>query len=214
MQGLRHEKRWPRIQAKRGTFVNPPERLAPVRAQVAFPILAMAPGLRHAGIVCLDGRMQVIVARSVRVRDWPVRDVVARRLADELTYEVGQRSPATIVVGHDARSVEGSLNPLLETARALGRRTYAVAYADAYERILTGGAAHDIAAVLVRRYEQLRVRIAPSGTLLVHNERWREAMPLMMAFALAHAMALDVITTATGALGSVPPDDYEDSSTS
>jgi hypothetical protein len=179
---------------------------------VAFPILAVAPSRRHAGIVCLDGRLRAIVARTCRLRDHVAESAVVTTLLAEVAHELETRAPGTVVVECDFEQRHAPLTDLLaerlvQHARESGFRVVTLSLADACERISNDGSARTTAQVLLRRYEALAKRLAPRGIPLLRHERWREAKPLVTAFALAHAVGLDVLTSAVRplGLGSPPP---------
>lgn len=212
MQGPRQEKRWSEIQANGPDFVKPGpgDPLAGIRAQVAFPILAVAPSARHVGIACLDGRLRAIVARSHRVRDRVTAGSIIRAAVAGLEHEIAQRTPGTVVIegefgpGH-ATLAQVLADELVRRARESDTRVVRLSLAAACVRITGAGDARETALVLLGRYQALRKRLAPAGAPLLHHERWREAKPLMTAFALAHAVALEVLTTSARPLGMGPP---------
>lgn len=182
----------------------------PVAAQVAFPILAIAPSVRHAGIVCLDGRLRALVARSVRVRGRGSEEELTGALARELEREVDARGPGLVIVEHGFAPGTATLTyqvaeALANHARETGVRVVRVSFAGACARITGERSAREAALVLLRRYPALAKRLAPTGTPLLRHERWREAKPLLTAFAIAHAAALEVLTTAARPLGTGSP---------
>ena len=208
----RQEKRWSRIQANgpesvKGAHADP---LADIRAQVAFPILAIAPSVRHTGIVCLDGRLRTIVARSHRARDHTTDHAVVQGALAELEYEIERRAPGTVIIERDFEPRHAAVTDVLadrlaERARESGARVIRLSCSIACSRFADTGDARDAAVVLLRRYEALRKRLAPAGTPLLRHERWREAKPLMSALALAHSVALAVLTASARPLGTGPP---------
>lgn len=212
LQERRQNKRWPTIQANPRHFVKGPSRdlLAGIHAQVAFPILAVAPSRRHAGIVCLDGRLRAIVARTRRLRDHGAEETVVATLVAEFVYELNARAPGTVVVERDFEQRHAPLTDLLaerlvEHARESGFRVVTLSLNEACERISSDGSARTAAQLLLGRYEALAKRLAPCGIPLLRHERWREAKPLVTAFALAHAVGLDVLTSAAHPPGLGPP---------
>jgi hypothetical protein len=213
VQGPRQEKRWPEIQANGRLSVKnaPTDPLAGICAQVAFPILAVAPSPRHTGIVCLDGRLRAIVARSCRGRDCDSDESIADAVLRRFERELRLRAPGIVVVEHGVEPSRAQLSDVVaervvEHARNAGVRTRELSLPDACKRITGGESSRDTAIVLLGRYEALRKRLAPLGTPVFRHERWREAKPLMTAFALAHAVALEVLTTAIRPLGAGPPE--------
>jgi hypothetical protein len=171
-------------------------------AQIAFPILAVAASSRHAALVCLSGRLRVIVARSVRLRDLPTEKSSVRRVLARFELEAALRAPGTVVVENAGDRL---MEAIAQHARAAGCRLVVLSFATACERIMGRADGRETALVLLRRYKPLEKRLAPRGTPLFRHERWRESKPLAMAFALAHAVALEVLTESARPLGSGPP---------
>lgn len=206
-QEHRQIQRWSLTEAigQRPVKGSEPDRaaLAGAHAQIVFPILSVAPSARQAGIVCLDGRLRAFVARTVRLRDY---DTLARRrevLLEQLAHELAERSPGVVVI-------ETGFNPTItpvsrqlaeaaaEATRNAGFRVLRRSLASSCRRVATDGTVRSTAALLVRRYDTLARRLAPKGTLQLHNERWRESKALVTALALAHATGLDVLAAVTG----------------
>lgn len=212
MQEHRQKKRWPTIQADPTISVKGQvgDLLSAVDAPAAFPILAIAPSPRHAGIVCLDDRLKAIVARARRLRDLVDDSAALTALAADVRYELDCRAPRIVVI---ERAVEPRRAPLTDRlaervvaqAREAGVRIITLSFVEACERISSGSSARSTAHALISRYAALGKRLAPRGVPLLRHERWREAKPLVTAFALAHAVGLDVLASAARPLGLGPP---------
>lgn len=211
-QEHRQNKRWFLTEAKFSGSVKGSEDVPAqsLLAHVAFPILAIAPSPRHAGIVCLNGRLQAFVARTLRLRD--LETAVLRRRALRLTLEreLAMRSPGIVVVesGFDRRSSPLShalAEDVATTARASGFRIVRVSFAESCARLVPDGTARDVAISLLHRYDALARRLAPLGTPQLRQERWRETKPLLTAFALAHAAGVEILTSAARSPGTSPP---------
>lgn len=177
--------------------------LAASHAQVAFPILSVAPSARQAGIVCLDGRLRAFVARTLRLRDY---DTLARRrrvLVEQLAHELAERSPGVVVI-------ETGFNPTVtpvsrqlaeaaaEAAREAGYWVLRRSLASSCRRLVSDGSARSAAEFLLRRYDILARRLAPTGAPQLRHERWRESKALVTALALAHATGVDVLSASLG----------------
>ena len=161
MQEHRQNKRWSTIQPDRTVSVKgrPGDLLGEIHAQVAFPILAVAPSRRHAGIVCLDGRLRAIVARSRRLRDHVADHVVVTTLLTEVAYELETRGPRTVVIERDfeprhAPITDVLADRLIHHARESGLRVVTLSFADACKRISSDGSARTAAQALNPAHEE------------------------------------------------------------
>jgi len=146
------------------------------------------------------------VARTRRLRDHIAENDVVATLLRDFAHDLVMRAPGTVVVECDfeqrhAPITDALAEGLVRHARESGFRVVTLSFAHACQRISSDGSARTAAQVLLKRYDALAKRLAPRGIPLLRHERWREAKPLVAAFALAHAVGLDVLTSAVRPLG-------------
>jgi hypothetical protein len=145
-----------------------------------------------------------------RLRDRATDKAAIAVVLKELAYELKMRAPGLVVIERNVEKCRAQITDVLAghlecQAREAGFRVVTLSLTEACARIVSDGSARAAARVLLRRYDILAQRLAPNGVPLLHHERWREEKQLVTAFALAHAVGLDVLTSLAHPLGLGPP---------
>jgi hypothetical protein len=159
VQDHRQAKRWAKIETTPCGFVKLATGglLAP---RHVFPLLAIAPTERHAGIVCLDERLRPIRARSLRLRDRRTdegkRDAIVAALEEELELI----APRTVVLdSFDTAGRTAIREDVRARAEAWGASVVLLPVSDAIKRITGADSARGAALALIERYVPLRKRL-------------------------------------------------------